>query len=104
MKQTLVYFVFKSALNLFSISSSEFSCFTLASNFSMILRPPFTALNSASSSLFFVNSIVKFQAKLMSKKNRLNLTLTFLINRETLINGETSKFMLAGRVEKSFTT
>ena len=29
-------------------------------------------------------------------------TLTFLINGETLINGEDGKFMLSGRVEKFF--
>ena len=35
-------------------------------------------------------------------ERELGSTLTFLINGETLINGEDGKFMLWGRVEKTF--
>ena len=49
----LLCFLFRSALNLFSISSSALRCITLASNFSIAFRPPLTALTSASSSLYY---------------------------------------------------
>ena len=43
-----------------------------------------------------------FFSEPLPQKSQFSITLSFLINGETLINGEDGKFMLSGRVENFF--